>query len=247
MWSYSRGRGWRCPGEDTLAAYIEQKVFGGERARIERHLAACGACRDQVGFLLRAQAEPAPESVPAGWLVRARALGPASTRARVPAWHWGTAAAATACLLLAVMLGVKPRPATRPPGATLSPPSSAQLRVQPEVQPLRPQVSTPAVRSQRYALRAPEVIFPKPHSTVAQKTVELRWKEMLGAMGYEVRLANAEGDVLWEQRTQGHSATIPSNLVLEPGQTYFLWVRAYLPEGRAAQSKAIPFTVAGER
>jgi len=103
------------------------------------------------------------------------------------------------------------------------------------------------VRNQARAAAAPEVIFPKPQAIVAREDLAFRWKEVKGALSYEVRLVNAEGGVLWEQRVQGQSTRPAPTLTLPPGETCFLWVGADLPDGRTVQSKAIPFTVADEK
>jgi hypothetical protein len=152
-----------------------------------------------------------------------------------------------ACLLLAAALWLRPQPEARPSLSQAVPAPSSQVLAQAETKPLRPTPPAPVVRNQTRAAAAPEVIFPKPHSTVAREGLAFRWKEVKGALSYEVRLVNAEGDVLWEQRVQGQSTRPAPTLALQPGETCFLWVGAYLPDGRTVQSKAIPFTVADEK
>jgi hypothetical protein len=242
----SPGRSWHCLEEEKLAAYVEQRVAGREKEQVESHLAACRACRDQVGFLVRAEEERTLDVVPAGWLAGARELERPGARAWMSAWYWGTAATAAACLLLAA-LWFRPQPEARPSVSGAVPAPSSQVLAQAETKPLPPVPPAPVVRNQAHAAAGPEVIFPKAHSTVAREGLAFRWKEVKSALSYEVRLVNAEGDVLWEQRVQGQSTKPAPTLTLKPGETCFLWVKAYLPDGRTVQSKAIPFTVADEK
>lgn len=243
--SGGRERGWRCIGEEELASYIEQQISGREKERIEKHLGACSFCRDQVGFLVRVQEEEAPEPVPADWLVKARELGRArSTTPPVPVWRWGAAAAATACVALAVTLWLKPRPEIKPVVPTASSATSQQVISENKTKPLRSVAPSAVVRNQVRAVSVPEIVFPKANSTVSKEGLEFRWKEIKGALSYQARLVTSAGDVLWEERVEAQSAELPSTVALRPGETYFLWIRAYLPEGRVVQSKATRFTVA---
>jgi hypothetical protein len=240
-------RGWRCLGEEQLAAYIEQQVSGREKERIEKHLGACGFCRDQVGFLVRLQEEDAQEPVPAHWLARARALGSAGSTTRpVLAWRWGAAAAATACVALAVTLWLKPQPEIKLALPKAPQVTSPQVMSQNITKPLQSVVPSAVVRNKVRAVSVPEIIFPKANSKVPKESLEFRWKEVKGALSYQARLVTSEGDVLWEERVEAQSAKLPSSVVLHKGETYFLWIRAYLPEGRVVQSKATRFTVAGD-
>jgi hypothetical protein len=110
--------------------------------------------------------------------------------------------------------------------------------------PLQSAAPSAVVRNQVHAVSVPEIVFPKANSTVPNQSLEFRWKEIKGALSYQARLVTSEGDVLWEQRVEAQSAKLPSTVALHPGETYFLWIRAYLPEGRIVQSKATRFTVA---
>jgi len=243
----SPGRSWHCLEEEKLAAYVEQRAAGREKEQVESHLAACRACRDQVGFLVRAEEERTLAAVPVGWLAQARERDRSGARTWMSAWSWGTAATAAACLLLATALWLRPQPEAKPSVSKAVPAPASEVLAQAETKPLPPAPPAPVVRNQAGVAAAPEVIFPKPHSTVAREGLAFRWKEVKGALSYEVRLVNAEGDVLWEQRVQGQSIKPAPTLTLRPGETCFLWVGADLPDGRTVQSKAIPFTVADQK
>ncbi len=43
----------RCPNEETLTDFLEGRLSGRQRARIESHLTACTDCREQVGVYLQ--------------------------------------------------------------------------------------------------------------------------------------------------------------------------------------------------
>jgi hypothetical protein len=81
---------------------------------------------------------------------------------------------------------------------------------------------------------------------VARPDLEFRWREIPGALYYEVRVVTADGDVAWETKSTGAAVRPPHDLALAAGQKYFVWIRAHLPEGKALQSRASAFTLRNE-
>jgi len=84
-------RGWRCPDEERLAAYVEGTLEGTLREDLEGHLADCGFCCGQVGFSpgprSSARRQPCP-AISSRW--RSRALvddRAASPRDRRGGWR----------------------------------------------------------------------------------------------------------------------------------------------------------------
>ncbi len=77
--------------------------------------------------------------------------------------------------------------------------------------------------------------------------LEIRWRGVRGALVYEVRLVTADGSLVWEDRTEATAAPLPAGVRLEPGRRYYVWVRAYLSEGRALKSATFGFSVDGRR
>jgi hypothetical protein len=241
-------RSWHCLDEEQLGAFVEQQMSAREKENVEKHLGRCAFCRDQVGFLVRALEEDPAEPAPAHWIVKAREKGRVGTTTPpLPVWRWGAVAGATACAVLAVALWLQPGSEIRPVVPAASPVKASQVISQNEPKPLQSAGPSSVVRNQLRATSLPEVLFPKANSVVAPQRLEFRWKEMKGALSYEARLVTPEGDVLWDQRVEARSATLPSTVGLHPGETYFLWIRAYLPEGKVVQSKATRFTVAEQK
>jgi hypothetical protein len=73
--------------------------------------------------------------------------------------------------------------------------------------------------------------------------LEVRWRGVPGSLFYEVRLVTAEGTNVWEGRTEATAAPLPAGVGLLPGQKYYVWVRAYLSEGKTLKSAATGFRV----
>jgi hypothetical protein len=69
----------------------------------------------------------------------------------------------------------------------------------------------------------------------------IRWKPMSDAAAYEVRVVTANGDVVWSKRVRRTSVNAPSH-ILRPGIKYFVWIRAFLSDGKTQQSESVGFT-----
>jgi putative zinc finger protein len=225
----SSGKGqrrWGCLTEAEIATYADRGAPERERERIESHLDRCLHCREQVAFLtLLDEADP-PETVPAAWLARARDLTRSKKQGTaIWRWRWSTLAAAAACLVLvSVMTLRKPRQEPRS-APELSPSEAPLLRGRGNVAPL------------------PELIFPAPGATVRAQNLEFHWNPVAGAREYEISIVTSAGDLVWEQRTVGTSASPPLKVGFEAGHKYFVWIRAHLREDKTLQSQAVPFVI----
>ncbi|HZP48226.1 MAG TPA: zf-HC2 domain-containing protein [Vicinamibacterales bacterium] len=122
------------PNETDLNDYVEGTLGAAERADVERHLAACDACRalvDDLQAVRSAAAGLEPRDAPArAWSRLERAIrfeqesraahggtrepGARASSALRTSWTWLAAAAA---ILVAVFVGVKYRPAPAPEAA----------------------------------------------------------------------------------------------------------------------------------
>jgi hypothetical protein len=87
-------------------------------------------------------------------------------------------------------------------------------------------------------------VAPEDGTSVNRSGLEIRWTGPSQVLFYEVRIVNAEGDLLWEEHSNDTRIKIPPGLTLHAGQTYFVWVRAYRQEGKTVQSKASSFRIA---
>ena len=227
---------WRCPGEHRLAAYADSRLAGAEKDRLEEHLAGCDYCLDQVAFLSRMRDTRPPEEVPAALL--ARVLEPEVQAAvRWPAWSWAAAGAA-AVFVIAVTLWVqqpgRQAPPIAPPGAVVRPPVATPS----------PTESEPPATRQVPAAALPEVLSPRQGSVAAPGGVEIRWTDVPRSLYYEVQLTTDEGSLVWEGRSELSSLRLPAGVSLLPGRTYYVSVRAYLPEGKSLKSPVVGFQVA---
>lgn len=226
-----------CPGEEQLAAYADQQLIGAERQRVESHLAACDACLAQVGFLVRqanVEADEAPD-----WLVkRAAQLQEEPDRTAIAGWKWASVAVGVVAIAAGMALWLRTStPQTVP--ATLvasAPASSSQAGI--------PSVSVPpdnAVRSPSHS-SVPVILFPQSGATVGRADLTFRWAPLPNAAHYQLRVSTADGDLRWEQKVVGTSATAPADAGLKKGTKYFVWVRAVFADGKTQQSEPVSFT-----
>jgi hypothetical protein len=240
-------RRWGCLDESQIAACADHQLAGQARERAEAHLADCDFCLEQVAFLIRTQQAETPEPAPDWLLLRAKNLVQKEARAEGSAlWHWGKFAAAAACLALVAVVTLRrpltgPTPALRQtPAARLSHEPSRIAQSTPPAEPLRP----PKVRGGQKTPLALTVVFPPAGSTMSENEIEFHWVPVAGALDYEVQLMTAEGDLVWKQKTAESVLRLPGKVKLEAGQKYFVSIRAYLAEGKSAQSAPVAFTVA---
>ena len=257
-------RGWRCPDEARLAAYAEHRLSGTDQARLESHLADCGACLDQVEFLL-GQPAGAKSPVPPQYLSRARALvGPRRAPWLTPVVRWGTMTAAAAGVILAVGLFRLQSPGEQSPPASLpaaapavaspvpaapasvvpAPAAPPQALAQPAASQAAPRPAV-AVRNSVEAHSAFALLSPAENATLPRQGLDLRWRAVPGAAYYEAQVVTEEGNVAWSARTDATSIRLPGDgASLEAGKKYFVWIRAYLAGGGTVKSAAVSFHIA---
>ncbi|MCI0535202.1 MAG: hypothetical protein L0Z50_08235 [Verrucomicrobiales bacterium] len=239
-------RRWSCPDEVTLAAFADGQLAHADG--VENHVADCRRCRAQVAFLAQGSDFAQDADISVALLARAEALGAKGmTTAVSPAWRWATAAAVTACLVLAISLRIKDDgldvvfPPPTPPGL-----DSASPRAEP---PAPPQPNPPGSESQRTVRGAeasqtlPNMLQPREGAEIFG-TLRFQWQPVSGSLFYEVRVTSAAGDPVWQsERVTGPEVQLPSGIQLAPGEKYFVWVVAFLPESKTVRSRAIAFTV----
>ena len=228
-------KSWRCFPEEEIGAYVDGVLSGARRKRVQGHLASCDYCLSRVGLLSRLRGEPEPE-VPAELVARARALVPAAGGAKparrwAPAvtWQWKLAAASVVAVLA---LGVWVRLSET---SSLRSGSSEDLSSAVEQQMNRSQDEPPL----------PDLLVPEEGSVLSASDLVFRWREVPRSLYYEVSLVNLEGDLVWQARSEATRLALPDDLSLASGARYFVWVQAYLPEGKASRSSARVFEVGG--
>lgn len=96
---------------DKLAGYLEGGLPESERERVERHLAGCAVCREELAGLKAAgralaeagRAVPTPAAAPALWSRVRAEIAPAPPRRTAPWWTFAGASAFAAAALLAMV------------------------------------------------------------------------------------------------------------------------------------------------
>jgi putative zinc finger protein len=213
---------WRCPDESTLAAFVDNRLGLRRRARVERHLADCGACRRLIA--IQAQLDNAPEAapLPADVLARARQLPSNRGRSFGVLWRWPTIGGATAvaAMLLLVLYGGAHRSSTTP---ITAPPDTAVRGIADDA--------------------GPRLLAPAADEVVEASRLEVRWTAVPSAVSYEVRITTDEGDPVWSGRESASETRLPAGVSFSPGRRYFAWVTAHLPGNRTLRSAAVPFQV----
>jgi len=240
-------RTWRCPDEARLAAYFERRLPAPQQQEVEAHVSSCEHCLAQVAFLLEVQDAELPE-VPRALLERARQ--PASSRKTFSGmvWRWSPAAAALAGVVVVASILVwrdQPAPGVQPDHIAQREPAPERAAAAPAPQvTAESKVGSPAqvVRGQAPLPLEPRVLEPKPGATVNAADFELRWAEVPQVLFYEALITNPSGQLIWSSKVEQARVHVPAEARLRPG-SYFVWVRAHLPEGKVIRSQAVTFTV----
>lgn len=128
------------------------------------------------------------------------------------------AVAAVAALMLAGPLG---RRGGDDPAVQLRPGSSAEFEAMPEI----------------------PVISPESGATVDPAHVEFVWAAFGEDPAYRLTLADEGGDPLWTLETTETRTSLPENVRLAPGERYFWFVDALLPDGKTATTGMNTLTV----
>jgi hypothetical protein len=71
----------------------------------------------------------------------------------------------------------------------------------------------------------------------------VRWRGPGDATSYELQLATAAGDVLLKQQVQAGQREVRLEVAGHQGEVCYLWVAAYLPEGRRIASNVVKVTI----
>jgi anti-sigma factor RsiW len=233
-------RGWRCPPEESLAAFVDGHLGEQQRQALERHLADCAYCLKSVAGAIADMRHPAP-ATPA-WL-RQKAEAKAG-QVKTKNWRWAWALApALAGLFIAVVLLQTPRQkghvvstgASTLPAATAASPAEQTTRALPE-----------ATRSLRTGIEPLHLLSPASGSVLESNRLRFEWNATPGAASYKIRITTADGSLVWEARSEQPHAQAPPDLKIAPG-SYFAWVTTYIDDGRELQSAPVSFRVQAGR
>ncbi len=98
------------------------------------------------------------------------------------------------------------------------------------------------LRKPRNAEPVPVILSPQPGSTVSGEALRLSWKSLSQSRNYQVRIVKSDGDLIWEGETEKSALQVPANVALKDG-SYFVWITAYLQDGRIAKSAPVRFLI----
>ena len=87
------------------------------------------------------------------------------------------------------------------------------------------------------------MLFPSPGAAIASQSPEFRWSGVDQSLYYEIQVLSDNGDIVWEGRTEETRLQLPAEFQLDHNKEYFVWVRAYLPDGKTIKSKAVAIRV----
>jgi hypothetical protein len=87
------------------------------------------------------------------------------------------------------------------------------------------------------------VILPRDGATLRRSELKFRWQPLADAEFYEIRVVTAEGDLVFEGKTEDTNLGIGNDVQLEAGAKYFVSVRAYLRQGKTAKSNIVSFRI----
>jgi anti-sigma factor RsiW len=86
-------------------------------------------------------------------------------------------------------------------------------------------------------------VAPEIGDTVVAAGMRLVWRHLAPDARYQISLAAADGAEVWRTTTADTSVVLPDDISLLPGQTYFWYVDALLPDGSSATTGIRRFTV----
>ena len=231
------GRKWSCPGEEMIAAYADGALRNIRKTWVEFHLAGCQRCRLLVAGVIKARREvdlPLPPEE-----VRWNAIGAEGRRSPPRRWIWVPVGALAVLALLAVATIFLRKPDLL---IVRSPSPSVPLVAKSEpTAPLRAPVRD-IERTSRSTDLVPSVLLPQADSVIRRERLHFGWNAVPHSRYYEVRLVTSDGDLVWEGQTEKPELQPPSDLVVRDG-SYFVWITAYLADGRTAKSSPVKFGV----
>jgi hypothetical protein len=133
-------------------------------------------------------------------------------------WSWYRAAFATALTGFAAILltlWVKPPQSTGPDG----------------------------VRSLEAHTSIPELLEPADGASLRRDQIAFRWTPVDRAVSYEVRVLNADGNIVWTTHRDQTAVRLSAAADLRSGGQYFASVRAHLRDGNTLRSPITRFRV----
>jgi hypothetical protein len=252
-------RGWLCPSDNQLAAYVVDQLEAKQRAALESHAADCAACMSALAFLAQSAEWPVSDEIPPALLYKAKNIVNKSSPTVWPQ-RWALASAIAGCVALVfllIALRFRSEPLPTNPGADLvAQNQGAQIptpTAAPSVELPRPtpsaqtqkrgvrDVISPVVRGEQKSLR-PFLLSPREGTVLKRGQMLFSWKAVPDAISYEVRIAQDDGSLVSADKTNG-TKLIRNADNLKAGK-YFVTIFAHLPDGRTEKSDMVSFRLA---
>ena len=230
-------RKWSCPADHTIASYADDVLNKYGRAWVEFHLSGCQRCRVLVADIVKSRRESDESMPPLHVMQKAMDLGErhfASSR-----WVWAAAGALAGIAFLAIATVVVRKPEQL---VIVAPVPAAPLVATSEPAPMLHTQRRDIVRQPLAAELLPTLLSPRSGAITTSDRLHFRWKPIPQSRNYEVRLARSDGDLIWEGETDKSALQLPSEVTVEDG-AYFVWITAYLEDGRVAKSAPVRFLI----
>jgi hypothetical protein len=215
-----------CPSGYEAAALFESTRDDRDYESFERHLSDCSYCHARTVVLARLHRNGDDEQIPDDLLAAADKFGNQPRRyhfRRAPAW----AAAAVVVIALFVIVGRSPNPGS---GAIDQPPltdvNDEPVRVLRNIGPIDSGLT---------------ILAPIDGERIRRDELMVRWTQVPGSLYYDVRLVNAAGFIIWQDRVKNTQSNLPPDLELVSGDRYFIRVDAYLAEAKSISSLHVKF------
>jgi hypothetical protein len=254
-------RGWRCPDELQLAAYLERHLSGRTLNSIEGHLADCEFCRGQIAFLTQSADWTMSEEIPVAALRQARALvPPKSTNPGLLGWRWAAVSVAGLSVIILFtfialrfqrqrvnapsepLIAQQHQPELAPPIVETSPVIAPPAPTRTSEKPRSARPAAPETRRQTQP-QQPTVVFPRNGTTVGKNELDIRWQPFAEAIFYDVRVVTTEGTLVFESKTADTHLRISDDSQLQSGTKYFVSVRAHLGQEHSVKSDPVSFRI----
>ena len=220
-----------CPSGYEAAARFESTRNDQDYERFEHHLADCSYCQARTAILARLHQNTDDEQIPDGLLAAADKFGNQPRHVhlrRAPAW----AAAAVIVIALFAIVGRGPNPGS---GAIDQPLLTDEI-----AEPAR------VLRIIDPGDSGPTILAPIDGERISPDELMVRWTQVSGSLYYDVRLVNAEGFIIWQNRVKDTQSILLPDLELASGHRYFVRVDAYLAEAKSISSPHVKFIFESE-
>jgi hypothetical protein len=216
-----------CPGDHEIAAYFDRKAGHPDSQLSEHHLIDCDYCLARVAVLAQLHKNGDEEQVPETLLALAAQFGHQRRRRMHYAPVWVAAA-----VVIITFFTIAGRGPTLVPGAGVQPPTANPIGE-----------DARQLRNISSSKLAPTILAPIKGANVSLEDLTIRWTGVPGSLYYDIRLVNAEGFMIWQDRIEETQWKLPGHLELLSGDQYFVRVDAYLAEAKSVSSRHVQFTI----